>query len=142
MMQITEPWVASPRSVSASTTMCSLLEIDPHHDPPECGPADLGETGGGEDAAAAHVELSPGDLLPRLGEHRVALEGTGAALAGEVGGRACERAADPAAPEARAGDEAGHGPDAVVGLVLRSSRPRGRECCAAGAGRRCAARPR
>src|SRR5262245_31285302 len=86
------------------------LEVDPHHDAPLGGPPDLGEAGGGEDAAAADVELAPGDLLPWLGEHRVALEGTGAALAGEVDGRAGERAADPAAPEARAGDEAGHRP--------------------------------
>lgn len=68
---------------------------------------DLGEPGGGEDAAAADVELSPGDLLPGLRDHRVALEGTGAALTGEVDGGARERTADPAAPEAGAGDEAG-----------------------------------
>src|SRR5918999_6591747 len=64
MMQIAEPWVPSPRSVSASITMCSLLEVDPHHDAPARGPADLGEPDGGEDAAAANVELSLGDLLP------------------------------------------------------------------------------
>src|ERR687891_1250103 len=87
MMQIAEPWVPSPRSVSASITMCSLLEVDPHHDAPARGPADLGEPGGGEDAAAANVELSLGDLLPWPRDHRVALEGTGAALAGEVDGR-------------------------------------------------------
>ena len=87
MMQIAEPWVPSPRSVSASITMCSLLEVDPHHDAPARGPADLGEPGGGEDAAAANVDLSLGDLLPWPRDHRVALEGTGAALAGEVDGR-------------------------------------------------------
>ena len=63
------------------------------------------------------------DLLPGLRDHRVALEGTGAAFPREVDGGARERTADPAAPEARAGDEAGHGPDAVVGLVLRSALP-------------------
>ncbi len=62
-------------------------------------------------------------VLPGLGDHRVALEGAGAAFPGEVDGGARERTADPAAPEARAGDEAGHGPDAVVGLVLRSPLP-------------------
>ena len=48
----------------------------------------FGEAGGGEDAAAADVELSPGDLLPGLGDHRVAHEGTSAALPGEVDGGA------------------------------------------------------
>ena len=43
--------------------MAQLREVDPHHDPPECGPADLGEPGGREDAAAADVELAPGDAL-------------------------------------------------------------------------------
>jgi hypothetical protein len=84
---------------------------------------DLGEAGVREDAAAADVELAPGDLLPRLRDHRVALEGAGAALTGEVHGGSGERTADAAFPEAGAGDEAGHGPDAVVGLVLRSIRP-------------------
>ena len=83
-----------------------------------------------------------GDVLPGLGDHRVALEGAGAALPGEVDGGAGERPADPAAAEAGAGDEAGDGPDAVVGLVLRPARPTARGSAAAGAGRRCAARPR
>ena len=84
---------------------------------------DLCESRVREDAPAADVELSPGDLLPGLRDHRVALESTGAALPGEVDGGARERAADSATPETRAGDEAGHGPDAVVGLVLRSPIP-------------------
>ena len=41
-----------------------MTEVDPHHEAPARGPADLGESGGGEDAAAADVELAPGDLLP------------------------------------------------------------------------------
>src|SRR3990172_3497929 len=104
-----------------SSSAC--LEVDAQHDPAEGRPTDLGEAGGGEDAAAADMELSPGDLLAWLRAHRVALEGTGAALSREVAGGVRELAADAAAPEARARDEAGHGPDAVVGLVLRSARP-------------------
>ncbi len=41
----------------------------------------------------------------------------------EVDGGAREGTADAAAPEARADGEAGHGPDAVIGLVPRSARP-------------------
>src|SRR5205823_8356068 len=77
-----------------------------------------------EDAAAADVELDRHDLLPGLGDHRIAVESTGAALPCEVDCGARERMADPAAAKAGAGDEAGHGPDALVGLVLGSSRPR------------------
>jgi hypothetical protein len=40
------------------------LEVEAHHDPAESRPTDHGEAGGLEDAAAADVELSPGDLLP------------------------------------------------------------------------------
>ncbi len=110
-------------SAASKRGTCSSLEVDAHHDPAEGRPTDLGEAGGGEDAAAANMELSPDDLLPGLRDHRVALEGTGTALPGEVDGGARERTADPAAPEARAGDEAGHSPDAVVGLVLGLARP-------------------
>ena len=63
--------------------------------------ADLGEAGGGEDAAAADMQLSPGDLLPGLRDHRVALESTGAAFTREVDRRSHERVADPATAEAR-----------------------------------------
>ena len=82
---------------------------------------DLGESGGGEDAAGADIELSKQNV--RRG-HRIALDRTSAARPREVDGGARERTADPAAPEATcAGDEARHGPDAVVGLVLRSALP-------------------
>ncbi len=69
------------------------------------------------------MELPPGDLLPGLRDHRIALESTGAALPREVDGSARDRTAYAAAPETRAGDEAGHGPDAVVGLVFCSVCP-------------------
>jgi hypothetical protein len=85
--------------------------------------ADLGEPGVGENAAAADMELTPGDLLPGLRDHRVALERTGTPLTGEVDGSARERTADTSPPEARAGDETGRRPDAFVGLVFRSARP-------------------
>ena len=96
-------------------------EVDAHHDPPPGRVAYLLEPGGDEDAATADVELTPGDLLPRLGDHRVALEGTSAAFTRELDGRERERTADTAAPKTRARHEAGHGPDAGVGLVLGSA---------------------
>src|SRR5262249_10167786 len=46
----------------------------------------------------------------------------GAPLPGEIDGGVGERMADALAAETRAGDEAGHGPDTVVGLVLGSAR--------------------
>src|SRR3990170_2677519 len=104
--------VASKRGIR------SRPEVDAHHDAAQGRPTDLGEPGGGEDAAAADVELSPGDLLAGLRDHRVALESTGAALPREVDSGARERVADAAAAISRADDEAGHGPDRVVGLVL------------------------
>ena len=54
---------------------------------------------------------------------RVALDGAGAALAGEIHRGARERPADAALAKARAGEQAGDGPDAVVGLVLRAALP-------------------
>ena len=60
---------------------------------------------------------------------RVGLEGARAAVAGEVDRGARERSADAPLPEARAGEQAGHRPDAVVGLVLVAARPTGRGCC-------------
>src|SRR4029077_8431317 len=69
------------------------------------------------------MELAPDDLLAGRCDHRVALDGAGAALACEVDGGACERAADAAAPEAHATDEARHRPHAVVGLVFGSAGP-------------------
>src|SRR5207253_7635743 len=98
-------------------------EVDAHHDPAEGRMTDLGEPGRLEAAAAADMELTPGDLLPGLGDHRVALERTGAALPGELDGGARERTTDAAAAEVLAGEEAGHGPEAVVGLVFRPARP-------------------
>ena len=47
----------------------------------------------------------------------------GAPLPGEIDGGVGEHIADALAAETRAGDEAGHGPDTVVGLVLGSARP-------------------
>src|SRR5688572_5720824 len=41
------------------------LEVDAHHDAAGGRVTDLGEPGGSEDAAAAHMELVPGNLLPR-----------------------------------------------------------------------------
>src|SRR6266496_4354326 len=96
------------------------LEVDPHDDAPERGPADLGEPSGDEDAAAADIQLAPGDLLSRMGDHRVALDGAGAALACEVDCSRGERLTHAASTEAQAGDEAGYCPDAVVGLVFSS----------------------
>ena len=55
------------------------LEVDPHHDPANGGPSDLGEARVLEHAAAADVELVQEPSLCRLVEHRVALEGAGAA---------------------------------------------------------------
>jgi hypothetical protein len=69
---------------------------------------DLVEPGGGEDAAAADMELSPGDVLPGLRDHRVALERSRAALSREVDRGACKRAADAAPPETRAGGDSAH----------------------------------
>src|SRR5262249_49233747 len=85
--------------------------------------AGLGEPGGGEDAAAAHVELVPGDRLAGLRDHRVALERTGAATPGEVDGGPCERGADAPASEPGASEDAGHRPDGVVALVLPAALP-------------------
>jgi hypothetical protein len=45
------------------------------------------------------------------------------ALPREVDDGVRERIADALAAEPRADEEAGHGPDTVVGLVLRSARP-------------------
>ena len=84
---------------------------------------DLGETGVGEDAAAADMELSPGDLPAGLRDHRVALERAGASVPREVDGGTRKCTADAATAEAGAGDEAGHRPHALVGLVFRSALP-------------------
>src|SRR5262245_46053671 len=70
------------------------------------------------------MELPPGDVLPRPDDHRIALDGPGATLLRGVDRRAREGVADPAPPEARASEKAGHRPDAGVALVLRPTRPR------------------
>ena len=56
------------------------LEVDPHDDPANGRPADFGEARVGEHAAAADVELVQEPSLRRLVDHRVALEGAGAAI--------------------------------------------------------------
>src|SRR5712691_5606858 len=114
-----------PRRRARSDPRSSLLpEVDAHDDPAESRTADLGESGVGENAATADMELAPGDLLPRLRDHRIALEGSSAAFPRKIDGGTRERAADPPSAEAHSGDEAGHGPDPVVALVFSSARPR------------------
>ena len=51
-----------------------LLELDSHDHPPEGGVADLPEPGVIEDLTGTDVQLAPGVLLARLGDHRVGLE--------------------------------------------------------------------
>jgi hypothetical protein len=95
-------------------------EVDPHHRASFRGAVDLGEPGVGEGPHRADVEL----LLDGVGGgHRVALERSGAALAGVGDSGQGQRAADtpPAVPGS--GEEAGHGPDAVVGTVLVAAHP-------------------
>src|SRR6476659_7664574 len=78
-------------------------EVDPHHDSSTGGSTDLEETGVGEGITAADIEFTPGELLSGQRDHRVALDGAGAAFAREVDGRPGEYAADTTAPEARPG---------------------------------------
>src|ERR687897_2637752 len=118
----TGPLVMGPSAVRSrrqrqrpARPRCRVSEVDPHHDTAQCRTADLGETGIGEHAFGPDVELLQDHVLRGDG---VALDGPGAALAGEVDGGARECPADAALPEARAGEEAGHGPDAVVNPVL------------------------
>src|SRR5439155_16341151 len=109
--------------------------VDAHHGATERRSADLREPGGGKDVSVSNVQLSPGHVLARLRGHRIALQYTGSALAGEVDGGPCERRADAAAAEVAAYGEARHRPDAVVGLVLGSVLPRaGSEPDVSGAG--------
>src|SRR5262249_45186042 len=111
--------LARPRTLLSAAG----LEFDPHDDAPGRGSADLGKPGGGEDAAAADIELAPGDLLPSLRDHRIALEDAGAARPRVIDGGARQRVGDAAPPEARARDEAGHGPHAVVARVFVAPAP-------------------
>jgi len=76
-----------------------MLEVDAHDGAAEARAADLREPGGGEDADMADVQLAPWNILPTLGDHRIALEGMGSALAREVHGGACKRVAEAAATE-------------------------------------------
>src|SRR4029079_57456 len=87
---------------------------------------DLLVSGVGEDAPAPDVELTPGDVLPGLGEHWVALDGAGATLPGEVDGCARQRPADAATAVPGTRCEADDRPDAVVGRVLVAALPRDR----------------
>src|SRR5262245_35345679 len=93
-------------------------EVDAHHHSPLARCGDLAHAGVGEDAPAPDVQLTPGDLDARLGDHRVRLDGASAASTGELDGRTGERAADTAVPERRTGYEAGDDPDPVVGGIL------------------------
>ena len=64
--------------------------------------------------------------VARLGEHRVGLERASPAFAREVDGRPRERVADAAAPESRAGEDAGHRPHARRRSCPRIGPPMGR----------------
>ena len=86
--------------------------------------ADLGEAGGSERVAAPDVDRVPADPLPGLREQRVALDRTGAAAPRKGDCRARQRVSDTPAAEAGAGEDARHGPDAAVGLVLVPALPR------------------
>src|SRR4051812_26208598 len=97
-------------------------QLDAHDDAALGRVAHLAEPRGRESATEADVELHRQGA--GRGDHRVALDGPGPALACVVDGRAGERAADPAAATAGAGDEAGDGPDAAVALVLAPAVPR------------------
>src|SRR5918995_511243 len=123
----TGPLVMGPSAVRSrrqrqrpARPQCRVSEVDPHHDTAQCRTADLGETGLGEYAFGPDVELLQDHVFRG---HGVALDGAGAALAGEVHRGTRECPTDAALPEARAGDEAGHRPDAVVGLVLGATLP-------------------
>ena len=132
-------WMGPTRSVSPSITRCSVLEVDSHHDAPGRGPADP-RRNARRDAAAADVELPQAISFPgsvSIGSPR----GHRRRARGRSRRQRVRARGDAAAPEARAGDEAGHGPDDVVGLVFRPAHP-GTRHRAAGSGRRCGARAR
>ena len=69
------------------------------------------------------LHLARGDVLTRFHEHRVAFERPGAAAAREVDGGPNEGPADPSAAVPGPGENARHGPDAGVGLVLGAALP-------------------
>jgi hypothetical protein len=112
-------WTLPGRSPIAGTH----VGWDQIYGPPACWPTDFCEPGSGEDSVVADVELAPGDLLPWLRDHRVALHGAGATFPCELDSGRGEGPADPAAPEARAGDKAGHRPDTIVGGILVAASP-------------------
>jgi len=96
------------------------LELDAHHDAADARLAHLHERGCGEHASRADVKLCRQSILR---SHRIALDGTGTALPGELHGLARECVRDTLSAKACAGDEAGDGPYAAVGLVLAPSFP-------------------
>src|SRR4029079_11079111 len=112
-------WGKRPGFPPSPPPLCRTgLEVDPHHDPALGRPVDLGESGRGEDAGGADVDLVPADLLTGGRQDRIRLERPGTAGARVVDGSPDERIGEPAAPEAGAHEDAGDGPDAVVALVL------------------------
>src|SRR6202034_892280 len=80
--------------------------------------ADLGEASVGEDLDGADMQLAPGDLPARPGAHGVALKGVRAALPRVADRRGGQGVADAALAVPLADDEAGHGPDPLVLLIL------------------------
>lgn len=97
------------------------LQVDAHDRATKRRSVHFSETGGGEHADRADVEFSEDDFLRR--HHRVSLNCAGATLSGEIHRRTGQRRRDALPAKASARDEAGHGPDAAVGLVLRSPLP-------------------
>src|SRR5690606_16839845 len=98
-------------------------EVDSHDYPSRGGPAHLGITCVGEDAAAADVQFAPAELLARLVHQRVPLDCSGAAITREVDGGAGERSADTPLAKTGAGDETGDSPHSVVGFVFVAVHP-------------------
>src|ERR1700722_9500163 len=83
----------------------------------------LGEPGVGERAAAADVQLAPGDLLAGPGDHRIALQRARTTVPRVVHRSRGECRADAAPAEPGPGDKAGDRPDAVVIAILVPSGP-------------------
>src|SRR5262245_39817373 len=100
-----------------------LSEVDAHDGTTDAGPADDVHSGRREDRLGADVDLVPRDLAG-LRPHRVGLDcprSTGSSVLDRGGG---ERVGDAALPVARADEDACHGPDAAVRLVLGPALPR------------------
>src|SRR4029077_11454035 len=100
-------------------------EVDPHHHTPRAGVTHLGEARVREDLAASDVQLTPGDLLARFGDHWVRLQRSGTLGAGVADRGGGQRVGDPALAVPLPGHEAGDGPDVVVRLVLLAAAPHG-----------------